>query len=222
MQMPSIRVLLVDDHAIVRAGIRSLIEQMADVQVVSEASTGREALRFLRTRAAEVDVVVLDVSMTELDGLATTGYITQDYPQVRVLILSMHTAETYVLPAVRAGAAGYVPKSATREELELALKTVACGQNYLSPVVAKYVTSEVRRLSDSQSETGIVFLRPHEHELLQLVAEGYSTKEIATRLHVTPKAIESRRIRLMDRLGVHDTVGLVRYAIRLGIIQPGT
>ena len=217
--MPSIRVLLVDDHAIVRAGIRSLMERMADVQVISEARNGREALQFLKTRAADIDVVVLDVSMTELDGLATTGYITQDYPHVRVLILSMHTTETYVLPAVRAGAAGYVPKSATREELELALKTVACGQSYLSPVVAQYVTSEVRRLSDSQNETGIVFLRPHEHELLQLIAEGYSTKEIATRLHVTPKAIESRRVRLMERLGVHDMVGLVRSAIRLGIIQ---
>ena len=217
--MPSIRVLLVDDHAIVRAGIRSLMERMADVQVISEARNGREALQFLKTRAADIDVVVLDVSMTELDGLATTGYITQDYPHVRVLILSMHTTETYVLPAVRAGAAGYVPKSATREELELALKTVACGRSYLSPVVAKYVTSEVRRLSDAQSETGSVFLRPHEHELLQLIAEGYSTKEIATRLHVTPKAIESRRVRLMERLGVHDMVGLVRSAIRLGIIQ---
>jgi DNA-binding NarL/FixJ family response regulator len=221
--MPPIRVLVVDDHAVVRAGIRTLLEQMADVQVVGEAANGREALQFLKTRSPEVDVVLLDVSMAELDGLATTGYITQDYPHVQVLILSMHTTETYVLPAVRAGAAGYVPKSATRAELEQALRAVARGETYLSPAVARYVANGYRRSQNKEvksnaSAVAVDFLRPHERELLQLITEGRSTKEIAARLHISSKAVESRRVRLMDRLNIHDVAGLVRYAIRLGIV----
>ena len=221
--MPPIRVLVVDDHPVVRTGIRTLLEQMPNVQVVGEASNGREALQFLQTRSPEVDVVLLDVSMAELDGLATTGYITKDYPHIRVLILSMHTTETYVLPAVQAGAAGYVPKSAPRAELEQALRTVAQGETYLSPEVARHVTAAYRRAhhqgeASPPSPTAPAFLRPHERELLQLIANGLSTKDIAARLHVSPKAVESRRIRLMDRLDIHDVAGLVRYAIRMGIV----
>lgn len=224
--MPPIRVLVVDDHAVVRAGIRALLEQMADVQVVGEAANGREALQFLKTRSPEVDVVLLDVSMAELDGLATTGYITQDYPQVRVLILSMHTTATHVLPAVRAGAAGYVTKSATRAELEQALRAVVRGGTYLSPMVARYVADGYRQSqkTEAENDTGAPpaeVLRPHERELLQLIAEGHATKEIAARLHISPKAAESRRMRLMDRLDIHDVAGLVRYAIRTGIVPSG-
>jgi DNA-binding NarL/FixJ family response regulator len=221
--MPPIRVLVVDDHTVVRMGIRTLLEQMPNVQVVGEASNGREALQFLNSHSPEVDVVLLDVSMAELDGLATTGYITKDYPHIRVLILSMHTASTYVLPAVQAGAAGYVPKSAPRAELEQALRAVARGETYLSPVVAKYVTTAYRGAhNQGEAHTSSLpapdFLRPHERELLQLIAEGLSIKNIAARLHVSPKAVESRRIRLMDRLDIHDVAGLVRYAIRMGIV----
>ncbi len=220
--MVLIRVLVVDDHTVVRAGIRTILEQMPNVKVIGEATNGREALQFLRTHSAEVDVVMLDVSMAELDGLATTGYITNDYPNIRVLILSMHTTETYVLPAMRAGAAGYVPKSAPRAELEQALRTVARGEIYLSPEIARHVTAAYLRAHEQKevrlpSLTGPEFLRPHERELLQLIADGSSTKEIAAQLHVTPKAIESRRLRLMDRLDIHDVAGLVRYAIRMGI-----
>jgi DNA-binding NarL/FixJ family response regulator len=221
--MPPIRVLVVDDHPVVRTGIRTLLEQIPNVQVIGEATNGREALQFLKTRSPEVEVVLLDVSMAELDGIATTGYITQDYPHIRVLILSMHTTETYVLPAVQAGAAGYVPKSAPRAELEQALRTVAQGGTYLSPEVAKHVTAAYRRTlhqgeESPPSPTSPAFLRPHERELLQLIANGLSTKDIAARLHVSPKAIESRRIRLMDRLDIYDMAGLVRYAILTGIV----
>lgn len=221
--MPPIRVLVVDDHPVVRTGICSLLERMPNVQVVGEASTGREALQFLKDRSSEVEVVLLDISMADLDGIATTGYITQDYPHIRVLILSMHTTETYVLPAVQAGAAGYVPKSAPRSELEQALRTVAQGGTYLSPEVARHVTDAYRRTFNQEEEsppstTSPVFLRPHERELLQLIVNGHSTKDIAARLHVSPKAIESRRIRLTDRLGIYDMAGLVRYAILTGII----
>jgi DNA-binding NarL/FixJ family response regulator len=217
-------VLLVDDHAVVRSGIRTLLEQTPGVEVAGEAGHGREALQMLKTRAAEVDVVLLDVSMEELDGLATTGYITKDYPHIRVLMLSMHTAATYVLPAVRAGAAGYVPKSATRAELEQAIKIVARGDTYLSPAVARHVTTGYRQSQQPGSEqpagaTTADFLRPHERELLQLIAEGHTTRDIAARLHISLKAVESRRVRLMERLNIHDVAGLVRYAIRLGIVS---
>lgn len=221
--MPPIRVLVVDDHPVVRTGICTLLEQMLNVQVVGEVSTGREALQFLKTRSPEVDVVSMDVSMGDLDGLATTGYITKDYPRIRVLMLSMHTTETYVLHAVQAGAAGYVPKSAPRVELEQALRTVAQGKTYLSPEVARHVTAAYRRAynhgeAHTPSPPAPVFLRPHERELLLLIANGLSTKDIAARLHVSPKAVESRRIRVMDRLDIHDVAGLVRYAIRMGIV----
>ena len=221
--MAPIRVLLVDDHVVVRSGIRSLLDQTPGIEVAGEASHGREALQVLKKRAAEVDVVLLDVSMEELDGLATTGYITKDYPHIRVLMLSMHATATYVLPAVQAGAAGYVPKSATRGELEQAIKVVARGDTYLSPTVARHVTagylqSQRIGLQKPTDATTPDFLRPHERELLQLIAEGRATKDIAARLHVSPKAVESRRLRLMERLDIHDVAGLVRYAIRMGIV----
>jgi len=221
--MLPIRVLVVDDHPVVRTGICTILAQMPNVEVVGEFSTGRETLQFLKTRSPEVDVVLLDVSMVELDGLATTGYITKDYPHIRVLMLSMHTTETYVLPAVQAGAAGYVPKSAPRAELEQALRTVARGETYLSPVVAKHVIAAYCRAHDqgeapTPHPAAPAFLRPHERELLQLIANGLSTKDIAVRLHISPKAVESRRIRLMDRLDIYDVAGLVRYAIRMGIV----
>jgi DNA-binding NarL/FixJ family response regulator len=221
--MPPIRVLLVDDHAVVRAGIRSLLEQMPDTVVVGEAENGREALQLLKTRAAEVDIVLLDLSMAEMDGIVTTGYIVKDYPHIHVLMLTMHATPAHVLPAVQAGVAGYVPKSATRAELEQALKSVARGEIYLSPAIARYVASGYRQSHDRRAghDTGVMtpdFLRPHERELLQLIAAGYATKEVAARLHISPKAAESRRLRLMERLNIHDVPGLVRYAIRMRIV----
>lgn len=219
--MATIRVLLADDHRLVRSGIRALLEHMAGVEVLGEAEHGREVLRLLKT--VQPDVVVMDISMQELNGLETTAYITQDYPQVRVLILSVHAAEAYVLQAVQAGAAGYLLKTAAREELETALRTVARGETYLSPVVASHVTAHLRRLRGQEAGTSEAasrdtLLRASERELLQLIAEGYTAKEIAARLHLSQKAVESRRARLMDRLDIHDLPGLVRYALRIGVI----
>ncbi len=219
--METIRILLADDHRLVRAGIRSLLEQMAGVEVLGEAEHGREVLRLLKT--LQPDVVVMDISMAELNGLETTAYITQDYPQVRVLILSVHAAEPYVLQAVQAGAAGYLLKTAAREELEIAVRAVARSEIYLSPAVATHVTSNLRRLRDQQTRiSGSALpaapLRPSERELLQLITEGYTAKEIAVRLYISQKAVESRRARLMSRLGIEDLPGLVRYAMRVGVI----
>lgn len=224
--MATIRVLLADDHRLVRTGIRSLLEQMTEVEVVGEAEHGREVLRLLKT--VQPDVVVMDVSMPELNGLETTAYITRDYPEVRVVILSVHAAESYVLQAVQVGATGYLLKTAAREELETALRVVARGETYLSPVVATHVAANLRRLRSqepraSELASAEVSLRPSERELLQLIAEGYTAKEIAARLHLGRKAVESRRARLMDRLNIHDLPGLVRYALRIGVIaaEPG-
>lgn len=218
--MATIRVLLADDHRLVRTGIRSLLEQMAGVEVLGEAEHGREVLRLLKT--VQPDVVVMDISMAELNGLEATAYITRDYPQVRVLILSVHAAEPYVLQAVQAGAAGYLLKTAAREELETALRAVARGETYLSPTVATHVTANLRRLRGESKTSGSASpeapLRPSERELLQLIAEGYTAKEIAARLYISKKAVESRRARLMDRLDIDDLPGLVRYAMRIGVI----
>lgn len=220
--MTSIRVLLADDHGLVRTGIRTLIEQMAGIEVVGEADNGREVLRMLKQ--LQPDVVVMDISMAELNGLDATAYIVQEHPHVRVLILTMHAAEPYVLQAVRAGAAGYVLKTSGRAELEQALRVVARGETYLTPAVLKYVTTDYRRLSGEESSINAsrpdAPLRPRERELLQLIAEGHSTKEIAARLHLSPSAVDSRRVRLMDRLDIHDMVGLLRYAMRLGLVAP--
>ncbi len=219
--MAIIRVLLADDHRLVRSGIRSLLEQMEGVEVLGEAEHGREVLRLLRT--TQPDVVVMDISMTELNGLETTAYITHDYPQIQVLILSVHAAEPYVLQAVQAGAAGYLLKTAAREELEMAVRAVARGEIYLSPAVATHVTATLRRLRGQESKvsgpaSAEAPLRATERELLQLIAEGNTAREIAARLFISKKAVESRRARLMDRLGIDDLPGLVRYAMRIGVI----
>jgi DNA-binding NarL/FixJ family response regulator len=221
--MTTIRVLLADDHRLVRTGIRSLLEQMAGVEVLGEAEHGREVLRLLKH--VRPDVVVMDISMAELNGLETTAYITNDHPQVRVLILSVHSAESYVLQAIQAGAAGYLLKTAAREELETALRVVARGETYLSPAVATHVAANLRRLRGYSFRTSLsapeeVTLRTGERELLQLLAEGHTAKEIAARLHLSQKAVESRRARLMDRLDIRDLPGLVRYAMRVGVIAP--
>jgi DNA-binding NarL/FixJ family response regulator len=221
--MKPIRVLLADDHTIVRAGLRLILERIDGVEVVGEAGDGREALRLIKT--TNPTIVVMDIAMAGLNGLEATAYITQEYPEVRVIILSMHATEQYVIQAVRAGAAGYLLKDAAKTELELAIQAVARGDTYLSAAVSKHVMAGYRRrlsgevqeeqARESQKTDG---LTAAERELLQLIAEGYTTKQIAARLHVSAKAIEARRARLMDHLDIHDLAGLVRYAIRLGLV----
>ncbi|MGE0824848.1 MAG: response regulator [Candidatus Binatia bacterium] len=220
--MTPLRVLLVEDHVLVRAGIRALLEQMPDVEVVGEADNGRQTLQQVKTLRPAV--VLMDITMADLNGLDATAYITRDYPQVRVVVLSVHATEPYVVRAVEAGAAGYLVKTAAREELEAALRTVVQGRTYLSPAIASHVTNHLRRLRGQEPGTSVATstekpLRTSERELLQLIAEGYTAKEIAPRLHLSQKAIESRRARLMDRLDIHDLPGLIRYAIRLGLID---
>jgi DNA-binding NarL/FixJ family response regulator len=210
-----IRVLLADDHTLVRAGIRSLLEGLGDVQVVAEAGDGRSALEL--TESTKPDLVLMDVSMPGLNGLESLARIVQDYPKVRVVMLSMHATEEYVLKALRAGAAGYLLKDADTVELGLAVRAVAQGQTYVSPPISKHLVDYVQRTGGEPSS--LERLTSRQREILQLVAEGRTTHEIALILNISVKTVETHRGDLMERLGLYDVPGLVRYAIRMGLVS---
>jgi DNA-binding NarL/FixJ family response regulator len=210
-----IRLVIADNHTLVRAGFRSLVEDLAGVEVVGEAENGREALRLVASLSPHL--VLMDIAMPELNGLEATARIAHDFPRVRVLIVSMHANEEYVYQALRAGAAGYLLKDSGTEELELAIRAIARGETYLSPAVSKYVVTDyVRRLGEESSPLDQI--TPRQREILQLIAEGKSTKEIAEILYISTKTVETHRTQLMDRLDIHDIAGLVRYAIRVGLV----
>lgn len=212
--MKPISVLIADDHTLVRAGIRSLLQSFGGVEVVAEAADGREAISLLKSH--QPDVVLMDIAMRGLNGLEATARITKAYPRIRVIMLSMHSNEEHVLQALRSGAAGYLLKDSATLELELALKAVMSGETYLSPPISKQVVeSYMQRVGQEASAANV--LTPRQREILQLIVEGLSTKEIAHRLHVSPKTVETHRTQLMERLDIHDIPGLVRYAIRVGL-----
>lgn len=215
--MKPIRVLLAEDHALVRAGFRALLEHVPGVRVVAEAGDGRQALRLIEQHRP--DIVLMDVAMPGLNGLEAAARVAEGLPHVRVIILSMHANEEYVLQALRAGAAGYVLKDADSAELELAVMAVARGETYLSPAVSKQVIADyLRRIGEEASP--FEQLTPRQREVLQLIAEGHTTKEIAQVLGIHVKTVETHRARLMERLDIHDIAGLVRYAIRVGVVSP--
>jgi len=211
-----VRVLVADDHELVRAGFRSLLKTIAGVEVVAEAEDGLRALELVRM--LQPDVILMDIAMSGLNGLEATSRIVKEYPQVRVIILSMHKSEEYVLQALRNGARGYLLKDASPSELELAIRTVSRGETYLTPAISRQVIdSYVRRLAPGESPSEL--LTPRQREILQLIAEGLTTKAIADRLHVSVKTVETHRSQLMERLDIHDVPGLVRYAIRIGLVR---
>jgi DNA-binding NarL/FixJ family response regulator len=214
--MPSIRVLLADDHALVRAGFRALAQNLAGVEVVAEATDGREALTAIKTH--QPDVVLMDISMAGLNGLEAAARVAKEFPNVRVIILSAHSNEEYVCQALRAGAAGYLLKDAGTSELDLAVKAVARGETYLSPGVSKHVISDYLRRTGGDSGA-LEMLTPRQREILQLIAEGQTTKQIANTLHISVKTVETHRMQLMERLDIHDVAGLVRFAIRMGLVE---
>jgi DNA-binding NarL/FixJ family response regulator len=209
------RVLLADDHGLVRAGIRALIEKIPNVEVVGEASTGRAALELVKSKLP--NLVLMDIGMAELGGLEALPRIVKDFPGVRVIILSAHANEEYVIRALRAGAAGYMLKDAATAELELAVNSVTQDKTYLSPSISRTViNSYLERVGGELSP--LEQLTPRQREILQLIAEGRNTKEIAAELEVSVKTVESHRLQLMERLNIHDVPGLVRYAIRSGLV----
>jgi len=223
--MNTIRILIADDHALVRAGISSLIGQIDNVQVVGEADNGRETLKLIKTLSP--DIVLLDISMPEMNGLEAVRRISREHSDVRVIILSMHANEEYVLQGLTSGANGYLLKDADQLELEVAIKSVAKGHRYLSSGISKHVIQAyVRRTGalnsgkkGSSPFSAVYQLTSRQREILQLIAEGNSTKDIARKLKLSVKTAESHRTELMKRLDIHDVTGLVRYAIRIGLVQ---
>jgi DNA-binding NarL/FixJ family response regulator len=215
--MTPLRVLLADDHQLVRAGLRSLLQQIGGVTVVAEAGDGREALAL----AAECrpDVALMDLSMPGLNGLEAVRLLRRDHPAVRVLVLSMHATEDYVSQALHAGAGGYLVKDAAPLELERALRAVMRGERFLSSSVnADIVERTLQRLEQGQPAAAVLTAR--QREILQLIAEGQGTKEIAFRLGLSVKTVETHRAQIMERLDIRDVAGLVRYALRQGLIEP--
>ncbi len=213
--MPALRILLVDDHALVRAGMRALLSSFPDFEVVGECENGAAAVEL----AAKLhpNVILMDIAMHGLNGLDATARIRNQSPEVRVIILSMHANEEYVFQALRSGASGYLLKDSATSELEFAVRAVARGETYLSPPISKAVVDGyVQRMISDQP---LDLLTPRQREILQLVAEGGSTKEIAHRLGLSVKTIEAHRAQIMERLGIHDIPGLVRFAVRAGLIS---
>jgi len=214
--MNVMRVLLADDHVLVRAGLRTLLEKIPNVEVVAEASTGREALESVRSKLP--NLVLMDVAMADLGGLEALPRITKDFPNVRVIILSGYANEEYVIRALREGAAGYMLKDSATTELELAINSVIQGKAYLSPSISRTVIDDyLQRVSGAVSP--LEQLTSRQREILQLIAEGKNAKAIAADLGVSIKTVESHRLQLMDRLNIHDVAGLVRYAIRNGLVS---
>jgi DNA-binding NarL/FixJ family response regulator len=211
-----VRVLLADDHTLVRAGLRKLLESIDGMDVVGEAGDGLTLLDL--AAKLQPQVVLMDIAMPGLNGLEATARLTKASPDIRILILSMHQNAEYVRQALRQGAMAYLLKDSAPLELELALNAVLRGETYLSPAVSKGVVSDyVHRLrSDEQPADA---LTPRQREVLQLIAEGQSTKEIARRLDLSVKTVETHRTQLMKQLDIHEVAGLVRFAIRAGLVS---
>jgi len=214
--MSGMRVLLADDHTLVRAGLRKLLESMPDIQVVGEAGDGLELLAL--AEQLQPHLVLMDIAMPGLNGLEATARLVKAMPGIRVMILSMHQNEEYVRRALRHGAVAYLLKDSAPMELEMAITAVLRGETYLSPAVTKGVMDDyVHRLrEDDQPDE---HLSPRQREVLQLIAEGLSTKDIARRLDLSVKTVETHRTGLMRQLDVHEITGLVRHALKLGLVS---
>jgi DNA-binding NarL/FixJ family response regulator len=214
--MKPIRIMLVDDHNLVRAGIRVLVQSIEGAQIIAEAENGREALTL--ALAHNPDLVIMDISMKELNGIEATANIVAQVPSARVLILSMHAAEEFVRRAMKAGASGYLVKDSAPMELEMAIRAVMNDEIYLSSRVARHVVSSLTEGSAANGETSLDALTARQREVLQMVAEGNSTKEIAAALQVSVKTVETHRAAIMERLRIRDVAGLVMYAARNNLI----
>jgi len=211
-----LRIILADDYGLVRAGIRALLERLPNVEVIGEASNGKEALELIGRTSP--DIALLDLAMPELNGIGLTELLAKDFPTVKVIILSMHQSPEFVMNALRAGAAGYMVKDAVPGELAAAIDAVARGGSYLSPAVSRTVIfSSIQRTDQPKTEEE---LTARQRQVLRLLVEGQTMKEIALNLGVSVKTVEAHRAQLMDRLKIRDIPGLVRYAMRTGLTPP--
>ena len=212
------RVLVADDHTLLRAGLIKLIETLNDVEVVGQAKDGLEALAL--AASCLPNLVLLDIAMPGMSGLEVCAQLVKSYPGIRVLMLSMHREPQYVRRALQSGAAGYLLKDSAPDELAQAIRSVIDGKTYLSAVLAQNLLSDMVTQLHPQSTTPEISLTSRQREVLKLVAEGSSTKRIAIQLNLSVKTVDTHRTNLMNQLGIHDRAGLVRYAIRNGIVSP--
>jgi DNA-binding NarL/FixJ family response regulator len=207
------RVLLADDHALVRAGIRALIDMIDSVEVVAEAGDASEALRLIEK--VRPDVVLLDVTMPGISGFDALKQISTSFPEVRVIVLTMHEAREYAIQALRAGAAGFIPKSAAAADLKQAIETVMQGKTYVSTEAAQ----RAALTQTDETQAPLQKLTARQRQILVMIAEGQSTKQIARNLNISVKTVETHRAQLSERLNIHDVAGLVRFAIRMGLVK---
>lgn len=219
MSVPLVtRVLLADDHAMLRAGLRMILDAEADLRVVAEAADGAQAVQL--GLAEEVDLAILDVSMPRLTGLQAARELTTRRPELRVLILSMHEDERYFFEALKAGASGYVLKSATNEELVSACRATMRGEPFLYPTAVAALVRDVLEQARRGERTPGDPLTEREQEIVKLIAEGHTTDEIAELLIISPKTVDRHRSNILTKLGMRNRVDLTRYAIRRGLVQP--
>lgn len=216
--MKKIRILLADDHKLMRSGLRLLIEQQPDLSVVGEAADGREAVAL--AKSLRPDVAVMDISMPNLNGIEAAQQITQSHAELAVIVLSMHPDESYVLRALKAGAKGYLLKDSAESDLITAVRAVARGKSFFSPAVSKVLLDDyIRKLKRSGAEDAYDLLTPREREVLQLVAEGKSNKEVANLLNLSVYTVETHRSNIMQKLNLKGVPELTLYAVRKGIIS---
>lgn len=214
--MDRIRVLLVDDHGIVREGVRAMLSLNQEIEVVGEAADGREAIK--QARSCAPNVVVMDIAMPGMDGLQATKRLARDFPEIRVLVLSQHDNERYILPVLQAGASGYVLKRSVGAELLEAIRTVHRGDCWLPPRVAQTVLSYCRQGPSALPDDGEGLLTEREQEVLKLVVEGYTSREIAEFLYLSKRTVMCHRANIASKLGIHNRLELVRYAMRTGVV----
>jgi DNA-binding NarL/FixJ family response regulator len=216
--MAKLRILLGDDHTLLRSGLRKILQEQREWEVVAEAGDGREAVR--RSADLRPNIAILDVGMPLLNGIEATSQIVRRFPDMRVLILSMHANEAYIIQALKAGAKGYLLKDSVETELILAVTAISSGKSYFSPAVSKVMLDDyMRHLASKGIEDRFDALSEREREIFQLVAEGHSNKEIATMLAVSTATVETHRAHVLQKLDLHSTAELVLYAVRRGVIS---
>ena len=216
--MGALRILLADDHTVVRQGLRRVLEARPEWQVVAEAGDGREAIRM--AEETKPDVAILDVAMPLLNGIEAVRQIARKVPATRMLVLSMHADEAYVTQMLRAGAAGYLLKDSADVDLLQAVDAVSAGKSFFSPAIARVIADDyVRHLADRGATDRFELLSEREREIFQLIAEGKTNKEIAALLFLSPSTVDTHRSRIMEKLDVHSAAEIVLYAVRKGVIR---
>lgn len=216
--MKKIKLLVADDHKIFRQGIKKLLEEESDLQVVGEASDGRDAVK--KATELKPDVILMDIAMANLNGLEATRQIKKQLPSAKVIMVTMHKNEEYVLQSFQAGASGFILKEGAVEELVSAIRSINSDKSFLSPSISKtLIDAYMRKMETGKTETPFDLLTDREREVLQLIAEGYTNREVAKSLFISVKTVEAHRAHIMQKLNIHDIAKLVKYAIQKGLVD---